>query len=252
MSMRWILAVLLAAVGLAGPCRAGEPRVVVVGVETIDYSPVYGYRDGEYVGAARLIFDAFAEARGYRLVYRPLPIKRLMAELVNGGIDLKFPDSPDWNAALREGHSFVYSQPVIAYVDGVVVRRENAQAGPDAIHSIGTVAGFTPFAWLDRIKSGAVQLKENPRFDALLRQVETGRIDGAYANVAVALHAAESTLTPHGAIVFNPNLPHLSDAYRLSAVQHPELIAEFDAWLSGNGALVKDIIQRTGAEKGVR
>ncbi len=243
----------IAAAGLlclvSGP---GLARDLVVGVEAIDYSPVYGMRDGQFLGAAREILDAFAAARGHRLTFQALPVKRLYAELNHGGIDLKFPDSPDWQPALRQGRNTAFSKPVINYIDGTIVRREAASEGPETVRSLGTIAGFTPFAWGERLRSGTVELKENSSFEPLLRQVQTKRIDGAYGNVAVALNTADSIPGLAGTLVFAPQLPHVADSYRLSSVKAPELIAEFDEWLGKNGKLVADIIARTGAEKGVR
>lgn len=236
-------------------CLAGGPaqaRDLVVGVEAIDYSPVYGVIDGQFKGAAREILDAFANAGGHRLTFQALPVKRLYAELNHGGIDLKFPDSPDWQPALRQGRAIAFSKPVINYIDGTIVRREALSEGPEAVRSLGTIAGFTPFAWGERLRAGTVELKENSSFEPLLRQVQTKRIDGAYGNVAVALNTADSIPGLAGTLVFAPRLPHVADSYRLSSVKAPELIAEFDEWLGKNGKLVADIIARTGAEKGVR
>ncbi|WP_245651329.1 type 2 periplasmic-binding domain-containing protein [Paramagnetospirillum marisnigri] len=227
-------------------------RDLVVGVEAIDYAPVYGMRGGEFIGAAREILDAFARDQGHRLTYRPFPVKRLLAELIHGGIDLKFPDSPDWQGAVRKDVPIAYSKPVIAYIDGTVVRAERVGAAPETIASLGTVAGFTPFAWQDSIKAGKVSLTENPGFEALLKQLQIGRIDGAYANVAVMLTAAEVVLGNPGTLAYAPGLPHIADSYRLSSYKSPEIVAEFDEWLGRNGKLVAEIISRTGAERGIR
>lgn len=230
----------------------GLARDLVVGVEAIDYTPVYGVRNGVFQGAARPILDAFALSQGHRLTFRPLPVKRLYAELNLGGIDLKFPDSPDWQPALRQGHTVVFSKPVIHYIDGTIVRREMLQEGPDSVLSLGTIAGFTPYAWSERLKGGTVELKENSSLEQLLRQVQAKRIDGAYGNVAVSLNAAELMPGLAGTLAFAPRLPHVADSYRLSSVKAPEVIAEFNEWLDRNEALVADIIARMGAEKGVR
>ncbi|KIL98341.1 ABC-type amino acid transport/signal transduction systems periplasmic component/domain [Paramagnetospirillum magnetotacticum MS-1] len=244
---RGAVAALLCLLGLGAWARD-----IVVGVEAIDYSPVYGMRDDRFQGAAREILDAFAAARGHRLTFQALPVKRLYAELNRGGIDLKFPDSPDWAPALRQGDGPVFSKPIIEYIDGTIVRREALTTTPDGIHSLGTIAGFTPYAWNEWLKSGAVELKENSSFEQLLRQVQTRRIDGAYGNVAVALNAAENIAGLAGSLAFAPNLPYVADSYRLSSVKAPDVIAEFDLWLSKNPKLVAEIIARTGAEKGVR
>lgn len=237
---------------LAAPVAESSARDLVVGVEAIDYSPVYGYRDDRFIGAARSILDAFAAAKGHRLIYKAFPVKRLLAELIHGGIDLKFPDSPDWQAAFRQGHAIAYSGPVIAYIDGTLVRRDHAGLGVDGVHSLGIIAGFTPFAWQDRLRAGQVEVKENPGFEPLLRQVQAGRIDGVYANVAVALTTAEAVLNDANALVFAPGLPHVSDSYRLSSGTAPEIVAEFDDWMAKNPKLVAGIIAEAGAERGIR
>ncbi len=236
---------------LAAPAGASGPRELVVGVEELDYFPAYAVQKGEYAGAAREIFDAFAQAKGYVLTYRPLPVKRLYAELLSGGVDFKFPDNPGWGADLKRDIQFSYSRPVIAYVDGVMVRPENKGKGVDRILTLGTVSGFTPFAWLDRIRAQKVVVKENPRMDLLIRQVTVGRMDGAYASVAVVHHSLERELNMPGALVFDPGLPHSRDSYRLSTVTHAAVLAEFDDWMAANQAQVDAIKQRYGAEKGV-
>lgn len=240
----------LAAV-LAGWPGMAAARELVVGVEDLEYYPIYAVRDGEYVGAGRAILDAFASDRGHRLTYRPLPIKRLYAELAGGGIDLKFPDNPYWSADTKKGRSVTYSKPMIAYVDGVMVRPGNHGRGADSVRTLGTVSGFTPFAWLDRIKAGTVALKENPRMELLLRQAVVGHVDGAYVSVAVANHVLAGPLNLPGALMFDPALPHTRDHYLLSSANHPEVIAEFNAWLAANGDRVKTIKDRFGAEAGV-
>jgi len=241
-------------VGLCALVASGQAsaRDLTVGVEALDYTPAYAWRDGQFVGAAREILEAYAAANGHRLIFRALPVKRLLAELIHGGVDLKFPDSPDWQAAIRQGAVLAYSAPVFSYVDGTVVRPDRVGRGAEAVRSLGTVAGFTPFAWKSRVESGAVELKENPGFEPLLRQVLAGRVDGAYVNVAVALHAAAALSEGQGALVYDPGLPHISDSYRLSSRVAPEIVAEFDSWLAANSAVVAAIVARTGAEAGLK
>lgn len=250
MSLKGLSLVVAAVCALFCASARAEHRTFVVGVEELDYFPAYSVQKGEYVGAAREILDAFAQAQGYTFAYRPLPVKRLYAELLSGGIDFKFPDNPSWALDAKQGQAVTYSTPVIGYVDGVLVRPENVGRGVERVRTLGTVSGFTPFAWLDAIRDGRVQLKENPRMELLLKQVALERLDGAYASVAVASYQLESALGMPSALVFDPRLPHSRDHYRLSTLAHPSVIAEFNAWLAANAGLVKAIKDRTGAEKG--
>lgn len=255
---RLALAVMAGCMLAWAPARA-DHRNLVVGVEELDYFPLYAVQNGEYVGAVRDILDAFARAKGYTLSYRPLPIKRLYAELLSGGIDLKFPDNPIWASDAKQGQRVTYSAPVIGYVDGVMVRPEHLGRGMGGLHVLGTVSGFTPPPeWQDAIRDGRVQAKENPRMDLLLKQVALERLDGAYVSVAVANYHLDAVRGVPGdrvfdaKLVFDATLPHSRDFYRLSTVDHPQVIAEFDAWMAANAALVKTIKENTGAEKGLQ
>lgn len=245
-----VLTAAAAAIMLFSTAQATERRIVV-GVEEINYYPVYAIVDGGFAGAAREILDGFARARGIHIEYRSLPVKRLYAELLTGGIDLKFPDNPRWMADAKAGHSVTYSAPVIAFIDGVMVTPGAMGLGLDSIKLLGTVSGFTPYAWRDRIASGQVQLRENPKFDLLLRQTTIKRVDGAYVNVAVANHMLERVLAMPNALTFDASLPHSRDHYMASTTTRPELIAEFNEWLAANAEFVNTIKANYGAERGI-
>lgn len=240
------LFLLLAALQFAAPARAAEPETLTVGVEELDYYPSYAVRDGRYVGAARDILDAFAAAAGLRLNYQPLPVKRLYADLFVGAVDLKFPDSPEWNPVGKQNFSVVYSRPVLPYIDGVMVRPERAGAGLAGFKTLGTVSGFTPFAWLDELAKGQVKISETPHISSLLRQAVTDRVDGAYVNVAVARHYLRQTAELTEALVFDPGLPHAAGDYLVSTIRRGDVLAKFDAWLAANNEAVTAIKQKYG------
>lgn len=242
--------VVVAAAAMVAGSAAAQPRTLVVGVEEIDYLPAYGWRDGDYSGAAREILDAFAADRGYRMVYRPLPIKRLYAELIHHEIDLKFPDNPVWALPLKQGHRVAYSTPVIRYTDGVMVPAGHPVPAVGDIKALGMVSGFTPAGWQARIAAGAVTVKETARVGQAVRQVLRGFTDGAYVSVAAAHHILADLGRP-GALVFAATLPHANGSYSLSSDSHPEVIKAFDAWLAANAGRVQAIKDRTGAERGI-
>lgn len=237
---------LLAGLLLSVPAKAAEPEVVTVGVEELDYYPSYAVRDGRYVGAARDILDAFAASTGLRFDYRPLPIKRLYADLFAGAVDLKFPDSADWNPAGKRNQNVVYSRPVLPYIDGVMVRPERVGGGLDAFKTLGTVSGFTPFAWLDELAKGKIKVSETPHISSLLRQAATERVDGAYVNVAVARHHLRQTPELAEALAFDPGLPHAAGNYLVSSIRRGDVLAKFDAWLTANAATVTAIKKQYG------
>lgn len=250
MSIRSVIALTGLGVWLAAVPAAAQ--TYVVGVENIEYFPQYTYRDGEYGGFGRAVLDAFAKARGYRFEYRALPVSRLFATFVAGDVDLKYPDNAYWSADMKKGYAVVYSDPVVAYIDGVSVLPGQAGKGPDAIRTLGIVRGFTAWDWQDRIAAGKVEVQENNSFTALLEQTLVGRVDGAYGNVAVVNHLLSSVVKRPGMLAFDPGLPHTRSHYHLSSIRHPQLVAEFNSWMKGNEATLAALKAEYGVETGVR
>ncbi|HYD32117.1 MAG TPA: transporter substrate-binding domain-containing protein [Azospirillaceae bacterium] len=247
MVMRKLAAAAVMVLGFFGAGTASAQTSYVVGVENIEYFPHYTYADGDYKGFARDLLDAFAKDKGYAFQYRALPVSRLMQEFVGQEIDLKYPDNSYWSADQRKGKDIVYSDPVVAYIDGVSVKPENVGKGPDAVAKLGIVRGFTAWDWMDRISGGKVTLAENNSFSSLVQTSIAGRVDGAYGNVAVVKHQLEKQLKQPGALAYDPGLPHTESNYHLSTIKHPKLIEEFNAWLKANA----DLMAKLKAEYGV-
>jgi ABC-type amino acid transport substrate-binding protein len=222
---------------------------LVIGVEEEPYYPVYQSQGEDYTGAAPEILNLFAKASGHTLIYRHYPIPRLYRSFIDGDLDYKFPDNEKWARDAKAGVTVVYSDPVIAYIDGanVVATRK----GDDLSHLriLGIPLGFTPWDYKDLIAAKTVSISENPSFDGLIQQALAGRIDAIYASVAVIAYQVKRLGQP-GALVFDANLPHTRDFYRLSTIKHPEMIAQFNKWLSDTTAAVAAIKAKYGAEDG--
>lgn len=233
---RTIAATAAVLVALSAVPAAAE--TFTVGVEDLKYYPHYSFEDGAYKGFGRAVLDAFAADARHTFVYEPMPVKRLFQALVDKSVDFKYPDNATWSADMKDGKGVVYSAPVVRYIDGVVVLPEKAGAGADAIATLGTVRGFTPFAWLERVEAGKVTLTENSDYDALLMQTIRGRVDGAYANVDVARWRLREVLGQPEALVFDATLPHADDHYHLSTATQPAVLEEFNAWLAANQGTV--------------
>ncbi|MFD2111433.1 substrate-binding periplasmic protein [Thiorhodococcus fuscus] len=222
------------------------PVRYLVGVENIDYRPFQNGLSGRFEGFGRDLLDAFAEDAGIQFDYLPMPPSRLLASLLRDRIDFKYPDDPSWRSELRVGHDIRYSRPIVSYLDGTLVTPARVGDPISEIRTLGAVIGFTPVAWAGRIGAGHVTLMENADFSALFRQVLAGRLDGAYANIAVAKAQSARILGNAEALVYDPNLPHFTGQYRLSSRHHAEILARFDRWLLDNAEEVSRLKRRAG------
>jgi len=243
--MKTLLATLgLATLASAPMVQSAEP--LVVGVENIEYLPHYNWEEGSYSGFGADILNRFAADEGYELTYRALPISRLMQAVVNGNVDLKYPDNAYWSADMKDGVEMIYSQPVVEAIDGVMVKPDDLGQSVDQIKRLGTVLGFTAFAWMDRIESGAVALTENSNFSGMVRQALAGRIDGAYANQDVVRRVLSELGEDPDALVFDEGLPHSVSNYHLSSSTHAEVVEKFDAWMAANPDVIAELKAKHG------
>ena len=89
-------------------------QTYVVGVEQGNFLPHYGVDEqGQYNGFAGELLDLFAEHAGVTFIYKPLPVDELMPALVEGEVDFKYPDHPDWARSAKTEDRISYSRPVV-------------------------------------------------------------------------------------------------------------------------------------------
>jgi hypothetical protein len=133
---------------------------------------------------------------------------------------------------------------VVALTEGVSVLPENRGRGVEHIRLLATVHGSSLPSWDTYIEQGNVTVSENPSLIRLIEQTLIGRVDGAYANIAVVQYLLENELNRPGALQFDDSLPHYETHYHLSSIRHPQVIAEFNQWMQENAALVNSIKQK--------
>ena len=224
---------------------AFSKKKIIIGVENIDYSPFYTTKKGQYEGFARKVFDLFCQKQGYKVEYKPLPINRLFHSLVHkkSEIDFKFPDHPHWRRDMKKDVSITYSEPVVGFTDGLLGTDETLKKKD--ITLIGTATGFTPWDYLDDIKSKRVKSIENSSLKGILRQVIAGRIQGAYINVDVGYFLLKG-LSSDKKVVFLKNLPHTKSFYHLSTSTKPKVLEEFNSFLKKYKGHIKELAVKSG------
>ena len=225
-----------------------QAETFTVGVELQPYMPYSDVQDGQYLGYGRDLLDAFAAHQGHVFVYRPLPVRRLLSDFLHGRVDFKYPDNPRWNADQKQGHRLLFSQAAAESVDGVLVKPQFLGKGKARLLRLGTQRGFTPWPYLDDIKAGKILLIQANKIDSLLAMAKSDRVDGVYLNPNVVSHQLANS-AEQDALVFDPSLDYQDDHYLLSTIKHPEVIAQFDAFLVSQATLVRGLKERHGIVK---
>ncbi len=222
---------------------------LIVGVENTQYLPYFsseGRKKNEYRGLAREILEEYGRFNKHKIVFVPLPVKRLYKSFLTGKVDFKFPDSPYWQIDSKKGADIKYSEGIMGFTDGIMLLPEKKGTGLAGLKILGTVRGFTAFDYLEFINTGIVQLEETNTLEGLIQKVLTGRIDGAYVNIAVARYYLQEELGRRNDLVFDPILPYTVDYYRLSSIKHPNIINEFNQFLTRRRLVINAIKHRHG------
>ncbi|WP_131828034.1 transporter substrate-binding domain-containing protein [Salinivibrio sp. PR6] len=238
---------LLLTLAVAWPVSA--KTTYVVGVQSFSqYYPYSAYSNRNYSGFNRELLDMFANEYHYRFVYKALPLRRLYRRFVEGAVDLKYPDSPDWSPDIKKKVSVTYSDPVVSYTDGVMVIDQHYGRPLDEFRFLGVVAGFTPHPYQSRISAGKIRVDESYQYDSLLMKVISGRVDGGYANIDVAQFYLDQMGLKKGSVKFDDTLPHVKGTRHLSTIHYPKLIKEFNQFLADNQAKITELKARYGLE----
>ena len=214
-----------------------QSKDLTVGVEDIEYYPIYQSKGGVYGGYARELLDGFAKKYNHKLKYKPLPIKRLFSELINETVDLKFPDNKYWASDLKKSKEVKYSAPALEYIDGALMPPSKMGQDKNNNKKLGIIRGFTAWEYLGDIKSGRLKLSEVKKMSQLMLLVKSHRVDAIYFNVLVARYFLKHNDDFSVDLVnFDKSLPHTRDHYHLSTIKHPDVIAQFNEYLETHAA----------------
>jgi len=208
---------------------------LIVGIENQPYMPHFAFENDQLIGFTRDLLDRFFEQQNIEVEYRAYPVKRLFRSLLDGEIDFKYPDNPQWQAQVKKesGKTIFYSDQIAKYIDGTMVIPANRDLTLDHFKFVGTIRGFTPWPYLELINKKDVTLVENSSLSGLIKQTIMGRVQGAYFNIEVANYELKK-MNLKNSLVLNKNLPYSSDYYYLSTALHPKLLKKLDIFLSKN------------------
>jgi len=257
--MKFVLIFLLISFNI----KASDTVTYSIGVENLQYAPHFYVKKEDkkliYKGFGRDILDLFQEYYNseekiiseknnksflkIKFKYKPLPVKRLLTNLLDGKIDFKYPDNKYWGQGkkkedLKKFARFKYSSPVTPFIDGILAHPK-WKTKNKKFKTMATVLGFTPYPYLGDIKNKKVRLQHFPTLAKVLKVIAKGKFDGAYVNIQVGLHKQKELLqggeiTKKDALIFNSDLPSDKSNYHLSTINHHHIIEAFDRFFKND------------------
>ncbi|WP_440875721.1 hypothetical protein [Thalassotalea sp. PLHSN55] len=222
-----------------------DDKTYVIGVEAIDYYPLYDfdYQNTVKPSFTRDLLSGFFESKDYSYRFLPLPIKRFNRWYVEQNIDFKFPDNIRWRDSEKIKLDITYSEPVLYLMAGAYVLKKNAKINREQVKKLGTMTGFYPTLWVNEINSGHTKLVESVATRSIVKHLLYGNVDATNIDQNVIAHN-QRKLNSNSEIVLNQNIHHEKYAYFFSSIQYPEIIKEFNQYLRDNKQKVDALKQK--------
>lgn len=244
-----IAATLCALIALCSSAASAKP--LVVGVEDQAFAPHYFIDpQGQYQGYARELLETFARSEGIELIYKPMPVDRLLPALLDGSIDFKYPDNANWGVALKASRPLVYSEPLVEFVDGVLVAPKRLGVGLPALKKLAVADGWSlpGDTYQQGVAAGSLERVAVDDLPQMISEALRGKVDGVYFNVVVASYYLDNIRARPGALVFDPALPYTRSTYSLSTFKHPEVVQQMDRFLQQHREEVKALKEKYQVE----
>ncbi|WP_413575809.1 substrate-binding periplasmic protein [Bdellovibrio sp. HCB290] len=221
----------------------------IIGVGEYDYLPHTGFIDGKFTGFGAAVLNAFAQSKGYLFEYKSVPVPRMFKVFLDDkSVDFMYPNNSYWAAERQKARNVSFSSPVVAYVDGVLVKEENIKIKLNELKTMGVLIGFDPIQYADLIKDGKIRAHENGEVVGLLKMVLNNRVQGIYLNPLVANYYLKTVIENDQPIYLARGLPFIKSHYSLSTINYPEILKEFNLFLKKEYSTVLKLQKQYGVE----
>ena len=217
-------------------------KTFIIGVEALDYYPWYSF---DYLGRekpsfTRDLLSHFFNSRGYSYKFLALPIKRFNSWYVERGIDFKFPDNIHWREEESVKLAITYSDPVIKLTAGTYVLKSNEYLQRDDVTKLGTISGFYPTFWHDKIAKQETELVESTTALSTVKHLLYSYVTAINIDKNVINYHLEK-LASTQQVVLNAHIKSESYHYYFSSIEYPQIIAEFNQYLRDNKGLIAEL-----------
>lgn len=218
---------------------ADDTLVYRIGVENTDYYPHFSFNDNRDT-FTREIFEVFFHAQQAKVVFVTLPLKRFNQWYLKDNIDFKYPDNRDWRQDEATKLPITYSTRVVQLMAGTSVPAKKLGIERQQIKRLGTILGFYPTLWIDRVRSGKTVIIDDPNVLSVIKMSLGGLVDGTNLEYSVINHHLQKLGRPK-ALLMDKHLPHILFGFHFSTIRHPEMIEKFNHFYENNRLLIEKL-----------
>ena len=233
--LKWLLLFVIALQSKVVVARTATP--LMIGVENIEYLPYYDGSDQQgsnYYGFSEQLLKLFANSYGYKFDFYSLPINRLYKDfIVQDYIDFKYPDNPQWHQDYKKKYAEIkpvtYSNKILTTVTGIASLKKSIVLSECL--SFAKVRGFTSQSYKTYFDKKEIEVTETADTSELISLLILKRVDCIYISHDVLQYQLSKEFAD-AAIYFQNHLRVDEQNFYLSSIKHPEIILQFNQFLS--------------------
>jgi len=231
--------IIFALIFISSYTYASETKVYKIGVENIDYYPHYafGHQDNSFI---KELLETFFKTSQIKYEFVPLPLKRFNQWYLQDNIDFKYPDNAMWRTGDSKKLPIVYSASVIKSTAGSVTQVANLNKNREDIKRLGTITGFAPSLWLDKVESQKIEVLSDTAVLSVIKMATHGLVDVINLDYSVVNYHLNK-LNQNKKLLMSEKLPHQKISFYLSTIKHKEVILKFNQYLKNNQSFVTDL-----------
>ena len=220
----------------------------IIGVEDVSYYPFYDFsaKQSNQKSFSKELLSTFFQQHGYKFKFVPLPVKRFDKWFAEENIDFKFPDNVRWRSAESRRLNTLYSTPILYLTTGSFVLKKNKHVPEQAIKRLGTLYGFYPTLWVERVRNNSIEIVESKSTFSLVKHLLHGNLDAINIEKNVIDHVLKGMGREKDEIVLNLQAKHERYAFHFSTILHPEILQEFNEFLNTHSKQIAELKRKYG------
>ncbi len=228
--------------------RPVQAKEYIIGVEDVSYYPFYDFstQNVEQESFIKELLSTFFHSKGYQFKFVALPVRRFDKWYIEEAIDFKFPDNDRWRDEESKKLNVSYSEPVLYLRAGSYVLKKNKNMSRQRAKRLGTIFGFFPTLWYDRIENETIELIEASSSISLVKHLLRGNVDVINIDINVIKYNLQLLRKDEDAVVLNENIHHENYAYHFSTIHYPKIIQEFDEFIVIHHQLLTELKTKYG------
>ena len=109
------------------------------------------------------------------------------------------------------------------------------------VKRLGTIYGFHPTFWFDRVQNNTLELIENSSSISIVKHLLRGNVDAINIDSNVINYNLKLLQQDKDAVVLNEGIMHGRFSFYFSTINYPEIMQQFDEFLVTHHVFITEL-----------